>query len=97
MPGCFPCRYAISSRYNPAIYIEINGPNSEQSIDSTLAWLIAEDDGARAHIQQLLADRDETFATLKNTLQEQLNGINTNTEEKDTSMNDMLETLLAFL
>ncbi|MCJ1415476.1 hypothetical protein MMC32_001808 [Xylographa parallela] len=70
---------------------------SLQSIDSTLAWLIAEDDGARAHIQQLLADRDETFATLKNTLQEQLNGINTNTEEKDTSMNDMLETLLAFL
>ncbi|MCJ1438717.1 hypothetical protein MMC27_008107 [Xylographa pallens] len=70
---------------------------SLQSIDTTLAWLIAEDDGARAHIQQLLADRDETFAIIKSTLQEQLNGTNTNTEEKDTAIKDMLETLLAFL
>ncbi|MCJ1281133.1 hypothetical protein MMC26_000451 [Xylographa opegraphella] len=70
---------------------------SLQSIDTTLAWLVAEDDGARAHIQQLLADRDETSAIIKGTLQEQLAGINASAKEADPTINDMLETLIAFL
>ncbi|MCJ1322687.1 hypothetical protein MMC15_008036 [Xylographa vitiligo] len=70
---------------------------SLQSIDTTLAWLVAEDDGARAHIQQLLTDRDETFTVIRNTLQEQLDGIYASAEEEDTTIKDMLETLIAFL
>lgn len=34
-----------------------------------LAWLAAEDIGARKKIQALLADRDETFQVVKNSLQ----------------------------
>jgi len=40
-----------------------------QSCDVVLAWLVAEDEGASRHIQRLLADRDETLAVLKATLQ----------------------------
>lgn len=40
-----------------------------QTIDVVLAWLVAEDDGASKRIQTLLADRDESLAVLKATLQ----------------------------
>lgn len=70
---------------------------SLQSIDTTLAWLIAEDDGAREYIQQLLADRDDTFECIKRTLQEQLEGMNASAEEEDATIKDMLGTLIAFL
>ena len=34
-----------------------------------LAWLIAEDDGARSAVKELLAERDESFVDIKNTIQ----------------------------
>lgn len=34
-----------------------------------LAWLVAEDDGAKKKIQDLLTDRDENLGTIKMTLQ----------------------------
>jgi beta-catenin-like protein 1 len=37
--------------------------------DIILAWLVAEDDGASKKIQSLLADRDESLAVVKATLQ----------------------------
>ena len=40
-----------------------------QSIDVVLAWLLAEDDGAGKRIQSLLADRDESLAVVKATIQ----------------------------
>jgi beta-catenin-like protein 1 len=40
-----------------------------QTIDIILAWLVAEDDGASKKIQSLLADRDESLAVVKATLQ----------------------------
>lgn len=40
-----------------------------QSIDIILAWLIAEDDGARSAVKELLAERDESFVDIKNTIQ----------------------------
>jgi beta-catenin-like protein 1 len=70
---------------------------SLQSIDTILAWLVAEDDGARAHIRQLLADRDENFSLVKNTLQEQLDSMNASAEGEDGVMKDMLGTLIGFL
>ncbi|KAK0644118.1 Catenin-beta-like protein [Cercophora newfieldiana] len=67
-----------------------------QTIDVILAWLVAEDGGAKKKIQELLADRDETFAVIKATIQEQIEGIETESEEgKDTR--EMLSTLAQFL
>ncbi|KAK0617552.1 Catenin-beta-like protein [Immersiella caudata] len=67
-----------------------------QTIDVILAWLVAEDGGAREKIQALLADRDETFAVIKSTIQEQIDGIETESDEgKDTK--EMLSTLAQFL
>jgi beta-catenin-like protein 1 len=40
-----------------------------QTIDIILAWLVAEDDGASKRIQALLADRDESLAVVKATIQ----------------------------
>lgn len=70
---------------------------SLQSVDTILAWLVAEDDGARTHIRQLLADRGETFSVVKNTLQEQLDSMNASAEGEDGVMKDMLGTLIGFL
>jgi len=67
-----------------------------QTIDVILAWLVAEDDGAKRKIKGLLADRDETFDVIKATIQEQIDGIDVDTEEgKETK--EMLKTLVEFL
>lgn len=67
-----------------------------QTIDVILAWLIAEDDGARKKIHALLADRDETVAVIKATVQEQIDGIDPKSDDaKDTR--EMLQTLAQFL
>ncbi|PGH14552.1 hypothetical protein AJ80_05872 [Polytolypa hystricis UAMH7299] len=69
---------------------------SLQMIDVVLAWLVAEDDGAKAKIKRLLSDRDEDLSVVKATLQEQLSGLEDASEdEQDTK--DMLGTLLQFL
>ncbi|KAJ6084542.1 hypothetical protein N7486_011342 [Penicillium sp. IBT 16267x] len=67
-----------------------------QTIDVVLAWLIAEDDGAKKKIVSLLADRDEDLSLIRGTLQEQLQGLgDEDPGQKDTK--DMLSTLLQFL
>jgi len=83
-----------------------------QTIDVVLAWLVAEDDGAKKKIQSLLADRDESLAVVKATIQgmvvlldgenetnpvtEQLDTIVGDTEE-ETWTKEMLTALLPFL
>ncbi|KAH8813023.1 Catenin-beta-like protein [Xylogone sp. PMI_703] len=67
-----------------------------QIIDVILAWLVAEDDGASKRIQSLLADRDESLAVVKATLQEQLDSIVGDSEE-ETMTRDMLGILVQFL
>jgi len=37
-------------------------------IDVIIAWLVAEDDGAKEKAKRLLADRDETLKTIRITL-----------------------------
>ncbi|KAL4897466.1 Catenin-beta-like protein [Aspergillus ambiguus] len=67
-----------------------------QLIDVILAWLVAEDDGAKKRIVALLADRDEDLTLLQGTLKEQIEGLS----EDDPGQKDhkeMLETLLQFL
>ncbi|KAI0376912.1 DUF1716-domain-containing protein [Hypomontagnella monticulosa] len=67
-----------------------------QTLDVVLAWLVAEDGGARKTIQKLLADRDETLSVIRDTIQEQIEGIDVeDAEGKDTK--DMLTTLVEFL
>jgi len=67
-----------------------------QTIDVIMAWLIAEDDGARKKIRTSLADRDETVAVIRATIQEQIDGMEAESEEgKDTK--EMLSTLAQFL
>lgn len=43
--------------------------NEFQTIDVILAWLIAEDDGAKKKVVALLADRDEDLSLVRGTLQ----------------------------
>jgi beta-catenin-like protein 1 len=69
---------------------------SLQTVDVILAWLVAEDDGARNKIQQLFADRDEGLAVLKKSLQDQIDGITLDTDVNNTQR-DMLSTLSSFL
>jgi beta-catenin-like protein 1 len=66
---------------------------SLQVTDTILAWLVAEDDGAKRHIRQGLAERDEGLESIKGTLQEQVEGM----DGEAGGMRDMLETLMAFL
>ncbi len=69
---------------------------SLQTLDVVLAWLVAEDGGAKKTIQKLLADRDESLNVVRETIQEQIKGIYTeDTDGKDTR--DMLSTLAKFL
>lgn len=68
-----------------------------QSIDLVLAWLIAEDDGAREKIKALLADRDETFEVVKASLQERQDAIGDKTSQSGKDTSEMLATLMEFL
>ncbi|KAB5539324.1 Catenin-beta-like protein [Coniochaeta sp. 2T2.1] len=67
-----------------------------QTINVILAWLVAEDDGARKKIEALLAEHDETFRDLKVRIEEQLKETDGETPEgKETR--DILSTLMDFL
>lgn len=69
---------------------------SLQTLDVVLTWLIAEDGGAAKKIRNLLAERDETLAVLKQTIEEQIEGMDVEDQDsKDTR--DMLTTLAKFL
>ncbi|KAK5628747.1 hypothetical protein RRF57_004462 [Xylaria bambusicola] len=69
---------------------------SLQTLDVVLAWLVAEDSGAKKTIQKLLADRDESLTVVKDTIREQIEGIDTeDADGKDTR--EMLSTLVEFL
>ncbi|KAI0873776.1 Catenin-beta-like protein [Hypoxylon argillaceum] len=69
---------------------------SLQTLDVVLAWLVAEDGGAKDAIRKLLADRDESLSVVRDTIQEQIEGVDTDdADAKDTR--EMLSTLVQFL
>ncbi|MCJ1464940.1 hypothetical protein MMC07_003555 [Pseudocyphellaria aurata] len=70
---------------------------SLQTVDVIIAWLAAEDTGARGRIQALLADQDETFQDVKKTLKDQLDNITSSAEDEDSDLREMLATLLLHL
>ena len=64
-----------------------------ERVDAILAWLVAEDDGAKTAIIKALGERDETLADVKRTLQAQLDGV----LAVEPAEREMLETLVGFL
>ncbi|KAH7080139.1 Catenin-beta-like protein [Paraphoma chrysanthemicola] len=64
-----------------------------ERIDAILAWLVAEDDGAKDAIVKALAERDEGLADVKKTLKAQLDG----DLAVEAAEREMLETLVGFL
>ncbi|EUC29747.1 hypothetical protein COCCADRAFT_8090 [Bipolaris zeicola 26-R-13] len=64
-----------------------------ERIDAILAWLVAEDAGAKKAVQERLAERDEGLADVKRTLQAQLDGV----LAVEKAERDMLEALVGFL
>ncbi|KAM0186152.1 hypothetical protein ACHAPI_011842 [Fusarium lateritium] len=66
-----------------------------QTIDTVLAWLVAEDTGAARKVRQVLAERDEKVSEIGRTLKEQLEGLDTTEENQD--LRDMLSTLVEFV
>ncbi|KAJ4322411.1 hypothetical protein N0V94_002398 [Neodidymelliopsis sp. IMI 364377] len=64
-----------------------------QRIDATLAWLVAEDEGAKKAIVKALAETDESLVNVKRTLQDQLNGV----LEVEGAEREVLEALVRFL
>ncbi|KAJ5951703.1 uncharacterized protein N7479_010116 [Penicillium vulpinum] len=79
----------LSRRFDAGLF-------SLQTIDVILAWLIAEDDGAKRKIVSLLADRDEDLSLVRGTLQEQIKGLSED-EPGHKDLEDMLSTLLQFV
>lgn len=72
------------------------GLHTMQLITVVLAWLVAEDKGAKQRIKKLLADSDDGLDTLKKVIQEQQQGIDTS-EEENKELAEMLGTLVEFL
>jgi beta-catenin-like protein 1 len=69
---------------------------SLQTIDVILAWLVAEDDGAKKAIEKGLAGQGEGLAVVRSTLAEQLEELDVEDDDgRDTR--DMLATLMEFL
>ncbi|KAI9734402.1 MAG: hypothetical protein M1834_002509 [Cirrosporium novae-zelandiae] len=70
---------------------------SLQTVDIILAWLIAEDDGAKARINDLFAKDGQDFSAIQSTLKEQHDGIADENGDESKSTKDMLGALLEFL
>lgn len=68
-----------------------------QMVDLVLAWLVAEDNGAKKKVMALLAERDESLTDIRNTLQEQMDGMTDDDDEEATGMKEMLATLVDLL
>ncbi|CAF9913278.1 MAG: hypothetical protein HETSPECPRED_001377 [Heterodermia speciosa] len=68
-----------------------------QTVDVILAWLAAEDDGARKKMRDILADRDESFDDISASLQEQLNSMDAGAGSDDPVMKDVLNALIQHL
>ena len=63
-----------------------------QTIDVILAWLVAEDAGAK----QLIV-KETGVDVIKRSLQEQLDGLSPNANEEEEDIREMLGTLISFL
>ncbi|CAF9929651.1 hypothetical protein IMSHALPRED_007969 [Imshaugia aleurites] len=67
-----------------------------QTIHNILAWLVAEDHGARVKIISF-GRRGKILTEIRTTLQEQIDIMNANQEDEGLMMKDMLSTLIQYL
>ena len=68
---------------------------SLQSLDVILAWLAAEDDGARARVQELMGKDGKEFGDLRRSLEEQLGGMEADEANSDSGAREVLQALIA--
>ncbi|OAR01977.1 hypothetical protein LLEC1_00114 [Akanthomyces lecanii] len=73
-----------------------NGLFTLQLIAVVLAWLVAEDNGAKQNIRQLLVLHEEDLSSLRSVMQEQQEGLDTS-EEDNKDLSDMLGALIELL
>ncbi|PNH51132.1 hypothetical protein VD0003_g6104 [Verticillium dahliae] len=67
-----------------------------QAVDIVLAWLVAEDSGARATIERLFADQGENLEVLRKSLKGQLDDLGDEVD-RTSDKKDMLGALLHFV
>jgi len=79
---------SLSRRFDAGLF-------SLQTLDVILAWLVAEDDGARSTIKELMGKDGKSLEDLKRSLQEQLGGIEADEGKSESELREMLQTLIA--
>jgi beta-catenin-like protein 1 len=79
---------ALSRRFDAGLF-------SLQTVDVILAWLAAEDGGARSKINELMGKDGKGLEDLKRSLQEQLEGIEADEGKSESGLREMLQALIA--
>jgi beta-catenin-like protein 1 len=79
---------ALSRRFDAGLF-------SLQTVDVILAWLAAEDGGARSKIKELVGKDGKGLEDLKRSLQEQLEGIEADEGKSESGLREMLQALIA--
>jgi beta-catenin-like protein 1 len=90
--GLAPDQCAELDRENVAARLS-GGLYCLERVDVILAWLVAEDDGAKGAVVRGLAERDEGLGDVRKTLEAQMRG----DTEVEGAEREVLETLVAFL
>ena len=80
----------LSRRYDAGLF-------ALQTVDVILAWLVAEDDGARARVSALLKEGGSDLEVLRKSLREQRDGVGDVGEEGQLGTRDMLDALIVCL
>lgn len=81
---------SLSRRFDAGLF-------SLQTLDVILAWLVAEDDGARSRVRELMGKDRKSLEDLKKTLQEQLEGMEADEANSESGAREMLQALIACL
>ena len=79
---------SLSRRFDAGLF-------SLQTLDVILAWLVAEDDGVRSRIRELMDKDGEGLGDLKRSLEEQLGGMEADEANNDSGAREMLQALIA--
>lgn len=79
---------SLSRRFDAGLF-------SLQTVDVILAWLAAEDGGARSKIKELMGKDGKGLEDLKRSLQEQLEGIEADEGKSESGLREMLQALIA--
>ena len=79
---------SLSRRFDAGLF-------SLQTLDVILAWLVAEDDGARSRIKELMGKDGKSLEDLKEILQEHLGGMEADEANSESGAREMLQALIA--